>query len=194
VEKVTGSASEKVVNNIEKGSNQGSEPIDTERPVITLNGEASTVVTSGAIYTDLGATAKDDRDSDITNRLTATIRNTTGSVIQVVSNVTGTAIEIIDTKEPGNYTVTYEVSDKAGNKAEVTRTVVVLPLVEVDKIKPTITFTGGILTTTTGGVINLFDGITVSDEAGNGVDPVLRNLIVLPAREEDLSGPDSKQN
>lgn len=83
---------------------------DTIAPVITLNGSSSvTIGTSvqGASYTDAGATAHDARDGDISSSIT-----TTGSV---------------DISEAGTYTITYNVSDTAGNAAEsVTRTVNVL--------------------------------------------------------------------
>ena len=84
---------------------------DTIAPVITLNGSSSVTIGSnsdpGASYTDPGASAHDTRDGDVTDDIT-----TTGSV---------------DISEAGTYTITYNVSDTAGNAAEsVTRTVNVL--------------------------------------------------------------------
>ena len=79
---------------------------DTIPPVITLNGAASVNVATGATYTDAGATAQDDIDGDISANI-------------VVVNP-------VDTQTPGSYTITYNVSDAAGNPAtEVTRTVIV---------------------------------------------------------------------
>lgn len=80
---------------------------DSTPPVITLNGDAIVTLLVGETYNDAGATASDDVDGD----LTATI-------------VTGSTV---DTSTAGTYTVTYDVSDSAGNAAvQVTRTVEVL--------------------------------------------------------------------
>ena len=59
----------------------------------------------GASYTDAGATATDNVDGDITDRI-------------VVDNP-------VDTGTAGTYTVSYSVQDSAGNRASATRTVVV---------------------------------------------------------------------
>jgi hypothetical protein len=77
---------------------------DTTAPVITLTGSSVVDLTVGETYTDAGATATDNIDGDITE-----------SIVRV--NPVNT--EVADT-----YTVTYNVSDAAGNPAtEVTRTV-----------------------------------------------------------------------
>lgn len=77
---------------------------DTTPPVITLTGASTVQVTQGTTYTDAGATATDDTDGNIT------------SSIVTVNNV--------NTANVGAYTVTYNVSDAAGNAAtQVTRTV-----------------------------------------------------------------------
>ncbi|MGB1424498.1 MAG: DUF5011 domain-containing protein [Pseudomonadales bacterium] len=79
---------------------------DTAAPVISLIGFENVWHALGTSYTDLGATAIDDIDGDISAKITAS-----GSVN---ANVLGT------------YTIVYSVSDAAGNKAEqVTRTVTV---------------------------------------------------------------------
>ena len=79
---------------------------DTVAPVISLIGLENVWHALGTSYTDLGATAIDDIDGDISAKITAS-----GSVN---ANVLGT------------YTIVYSVSDAAGNKAEqVTRTVTV---------------------------------------------------------------------
>ena len=91
---------------------------DTTAPVITLVGDAQITVEVGTTYTDLGATASDNYDGDIT------------ADIVTVNNV--------DTSVIGSYTVTYNVSDDAGNDAtEVTRTVNV-----TDTTAPVITLVG----------------------------------------------------
>ena len=77
---------------------------DTTAPVITLVGDAEITVEVGSTYTDLGATASDNYDGDISADI-VTVNNVNTSVI-------------------GSYTVTYNVSDDAGNAAtEVSRVV-----------------------------------------------------------------------
>ena len=80
---------------------------DTTKPLITLIGNAEVNITVGDNYTDAGATASDDVDGNITDRIVKT-----GSV---------------DTNKAGAYTIKYNVSDSAGNKAdEVSRVVNVI--------------------------------------------------------------------
>lgn len=80
--------------------------LDTTAPVITLLGDTTVHLTVGDTYTDAGATANDDVDGIITDD------------IEVINPV--------DTATAGTYTVTYNVSDAAGNSAtEMTRTVIV---------------------------------------------------------------------
>lgn len=78
---------------------------DTTPPEITLTGPETVNVSLNGTYTDQGATATDDEDGDIT------------SLIEVSDPV--------DVNNAGTYTVTYTVSDAAGNVATETRTVVV---------------------------------------------------------------------
>jgi hypothetical protein len=78
---------------------------DTVPPEITLVGAATVTVQLGANYTDAGATANDNVDGDITDRI-------------VVDNP-------VDTSTAGTYTVSYSVADTAGNSATATRTVIV---------------------------------------------------------------------
>ena len=81
---------------------------DAVPPVLTLLGEALVEIPSCISYTDAGATAEDDIDGDIS-----------GSV--VVTAAVNTAIV-------GDYTVTYNVADVAGNNAApITRTVRITP-------------------------------------------------------------------
>ena len=68
---------------------------DTVPPEITLIGPATVTVQLGANYTDAGATATDNVDGDITDRI-------------VVDNP-------VDTGTAGTYTVSYSVQDSAGN-------------------------------------------------------------------------------
>ena len=81
---------------------------DTTPPVITLLGSPTVNLTAGNSYTDAGATALDNVDGDITSKI-------------VVVNP-------VNTSTAGTYTITYNVSDAAGNAAaQVTRTVIVNP-------------------------------------------------------------------
>ena len=86
--------------------------VDTTAPVITISGANSVDVDLGTTYNDAGASATDANDGDLTSSIT------------VSSNV--------DTSTVGTYTVTYTVSDAAGNQATETRTVNV-----VDNNNPT---------------------------------------------------------
>ncbi len=95
---------------------------DTTRPVITLNGSASIVITQGTAFTDPDATATDDRDGNITSRIVVS-----GAVL---TNLVGT------------YTLLYNVRDAAGNAATtITRTIQV-NAAPADTIKPVITLNG----------------------------------------------------
>jgi hypothetical protein len=78
---------------------------DTTAPVITLVGDNPLELNNGDTYTDPGATASDDVDGDLTSSI-------------VVGGDT------VDTLTDGSYTVTYDVSDTAGNSAvQVSRVV-----------------------------------------------------------------------
>ena len=82
---------------------------DETPPIITLVGDQIVAHAQGADYSDAGATAMDDVDGDITESIT----------------VTGN----VDVNTIGQYTITYSVSDSAGNAAEaVTRSI----YIEVD--------------------------------------------------------------
>lgn len=90
---------------------EGTPPADTIAPVITINGDNPVAVDTGAEYIDAGATAVDDVDGEISASI-------------VVNNP-------VDTLVAGAYSVTYNVSDAAGNAAaEVIRTVNVVESVE----------------------------------------------------------------
>jgi thermitase len=82
------------------------ESTDTTPPIINLKGSSTISLYAGETYTDEGATAQDDHDGDITDKL-------------VVYNP-------VDTSKAGKYIITYNVTDTAGNKGEeVIRTIIV---------------------------------------------------------------------
>lgn len=76
-------------------------PPDTTAPVITLNGERLITHNQDEVFTDLGASATDNRDGNI-------------DVIDSGS---------VDTSTIGIYILTYTATDSAGNTATVIRTV-----------------------------------------------------------------------
>ncbi len=79
---------------------------DTTPPVISITGSASITITEGDTYTDAGATATDDVSGDLTSSIVTT--------------------NPVDTSTPGTYTVTYTVSDAAGNTTSIGRMITVL--------------------------------------------------------------------
>lgn len=92
---------------------------DTTPPVLTLNGAAEIGLECGAEFTDPGAAAVDACDGDAGSDIVVT-----GAVLS---------------REPGEYTLTYSVSDGAGNEAQVTRTVSVQ-----DTLPPVLTLPQGL--------------------------------------------------
>ena len=107
--------------------------------MITLVGDAEITVEVGSTYTDLGATASDNYDGDIT------------ADIVTVNNV--------DTSVIGKLYGTYNVTDSSGNAAsEVTRTVNV-----TDTTAPVITLVGDAEITVEVGSTYTDLGATASD-------------------------------
>lgn len=89
-----------------------------DKPVITRNGSISVTNEVLTAYTDLGATATDNQDGDLTSAIVTT--------------------SAVDTNVLGTYTVTYNVTDSDSNNAvPVTRTVNI-----VDTTAPVISLTG----------------------------------------------------
>ncbi|OGZ32702.1 MAG: hypothetical protein A3H02_02955 [Candidatus Niyogibacteria bacterium RIFCSPLOWO2_12_FULL_41_13] len=86
---------------------------DKEPPVIIIRGNNPAEIQVGTTYGDLGASATDNIDGDISN-LIRTFLN--GVLVEVVQ---------IDTSTTSTSTVEYAVSDKAGNAATSSRQVIV---------------------------------------------------------------------
>ena len=81
--------------------------VDTTKPEITRTGDEIITITKGFPYNDPGATCTDNYDTTCT--------------------VTTTGLDTIDINTPGDYTITYTVTDKNNNTAlPVTRTVKVI--------------------------------------------------------------------
>lgn len=95
---------------------------DTEKPVITISGPNPATINIGETWTDPQVTANDNIDGDLTNALVKT-----GSV---------------DNTKAGTNTLTWSVSDAAGNSASATLTVIVKDTITVDTEKPVITISG----------------------------------------------------
>lgn len=85
--------------------NVGAAQADTIPPVITLNGSSVVFINQNDTYTELGATALDDVDG-----------NVSGGIV-----ITGS----VNTATLGLYQITYTVSDAALNEAQSVRSVIV---------------------------------------------------------------------
>jgi len=96
---------------------------DLTAPVITLT--VGTELNVGDTYAEPGVSAIDNIDGDVSANVVI-------------------AGDTVDTSTEGTYTLTYNVSDAAGNVAEeVSREVVVLAADALDETAPVITLTGG---------------------------------------------------
>ncbi len=85
-------------------------PPDITAPIITLNSTSEITIDVGDVYNDAGATALDDIDGDVTANIIA--------------------VNPVDANTTGDYIITYNVSDAAGNDAvEVTRSIHVVAVV-----------------------------------------------------------------
>ena len=123
---------------------------NTTKPIITQIGSSSISVKTGVTYTDAGATATDDVDGDITSRI-VTVNN-------------------VDTTTAGTYTVTYNVSDTAGNAADqVVRTVTVTG--STDATKPIIRLKGKASVTLQAGQTYNEVGATAYDKEDGDLTP-----------------------
>lgn len=110
---------------------------DTTKPVIS--GATSKTIYIGSSFNTLsGITAKDKVDGNLTKKI----------------KVSGT----VNVKKAGKYKLTYTVSDKAKNKATVTRTITV----KKDSTKPSITGASN-KTINIGSSFNALSGITAKD-------------------------------
>ena len=141
-------------------------PLDTTPPVITLLGNNPQVITTGTAYPELGATAMDDVDDDIS-----------GSIVIDSSAV--------DTSAAGSYSVTYDVTDSSGNTADtVIRTVTVqdLPATDVQRVFSQLTFNSPValvqapgddtqwFAVEQSGVIRVFDNVPTASSSTVFVD------------------------
>lgn len=183
-------------------NNQTGSHIDTTAPIIVLIGDKNITVIQNSAYEDAGATATDDMDGNLTNK------------IQSVSTV--------NVRKIGIYKVTYDVNDSAGNQAiQETRNVNVI--MAPDTIRPVITLLGesnisiiendmyvdagatanddrdgnishlvqttGAVDTSSAGVYTLY--YDVNDSSGNQAIQVSRTVNIF--KEEDTTNPIFKE-
>ncbi len=125
--------------------------VDTTAPLITLIGNAIIIVEAGTTFSDPGTTVIDNVDTDLTVIVTDTVDDTT----------------------PGAYTLTYNVTDSAGNAAiSVTRTVNV-----VDTSVPVITLTGDAVITVEAGTTFSDPGTTIIDNVDTGLKVIVTGTV-----------------
>ena len=185
-----------------EGEGEGEGEEDLTPPEITLVGLATMNQECSVAFTDPGATAEDNIDGDIS-----------GNIL-----VTG----VVDTSTPGEYTLTYTVSDAAGNAADpVVRTVIV-----EDTTVPVVTLVGDAEITMqcndsyvelgatavdscdtnlpdvnidASGVITAMAGVyeviySVTDASGNQSAPVTRTVIVAGSCIPEFQNADQNQD
>ena len=85
-------------------STETNSTVDVTPPVLTLNGESNITLEQNTVYTELGATALDAVDGNVS--------------VSISGNV--------DTATVGSYTVTYTAQDSAENEANITRSITVI--------------------------------------------------------------------
>ena len=143
--------------------------IDVTPPVITLNGEANITLVQDAVYTELGATAQDAVDGNVS------------------VNISGT----VNTAEVGTYTLTYTAQDKAGNEANITRSITI-----IDVTPPVITLNGeanitleqhAVYTELGATALDAVDG-NVSVNISGTVDTATVGNYVVTYSAQDISG------
>lgn len=81
--------------------------VDQEKPELKLKGDSTITIVEGNKYVEKGATATDNYDGDITDKIT--IDSTS-----------------LNTKKVGSYKIKYKVQDSSGNEKEIKRTVKVV--------------------------------------------------------------------
>lgn len=91
--------------NCSTGGDENTSTPDTTKPTISLVGDSTINILVEESFTDSGATASDDVDG-----------NLSGSILVTSS---------VDVSTAGSYTITYSITDAAGNQNSVERTVVV---------------------------------------------------------------------
>jgi subtilisin family serine protease len=141
---------------------------DLSPPVLTLNGPAPQVIAQGDPYVELGATAIDSFDGDL-------------------STAVAVDASAVDTSTPGSYPVTYDVADSSGNAA--TQLVRTVDVVADDRTAPIITLLGEDTQTVVQGFRYVESGATAFDD----IDGDVSASIVIDTSVVDTSTPGSFQ-
>ncbi len=118
--------------------------VDTTAPVITVLGSNPVTVVAGTAYTDAGATALDNINGNLTGMISTTNPITLSTPV-------------------GVYTISYSVSDLAGNTTTATRTVNVVAT--ADLTSPVITILGS-------NPVNIMVGAAYTDAGATATDNV----------------------
>ena len=133
--------------------------VDTVAPVISLQGSNPQEIVVGTMYVELGATATDNVDGDLT--------------ASIVIDASG-----VDTSTVGSYDVDYSVTDSSGNTGTATRTVNL-----VDNVAPVISLQGSNPQEIVAGSAYIELGATATDN----VDGDLTASIVVDASGVDTN-------
>eukprot|EP00047_Mylnosiga_fluctuans_P019868 m.87012 g.87012 ORF g.87012 m.87012 type:complete len:2898 (+) comp8300_c0_seq3:269-8962(+) len=134
--------------------------VDRIPPVITLNGPAFIQHEGSFPYLDPGATAWDSLDLNIT------------------ANITVAGLPIDVNAGPGtNFTITYTVTDRAGNRATpVIRTVMI-----IDTLPPVVTLVGKSLVLAQGGLPYIDLSATAYDQLDRNMDSlIVASVVYIP--------------
>ena len=131
---------------------------DDTKPTISLLGDETLLIPLNGTYDELGATAFDNCDEDIS------------AAIEITSDV--------DTTKLGTYTVTYTAKDKAGNKETATRTVKVLEPLQENTIY--LTFDDGPRDGTTNIILDILKEKNIKATffvTNNGPDDLIKRIV-----------------
>jgi hypothetical protein len=149
--------------------------VNTSMPVITLNGESLVTIDCLGSYEELGATAVDACEGDLT------------AAIEVGGDA-------VDANVPGVYVVNFNVTDGAGNWAQTAQRTVVV----ADNDGPVVTLLGDALVTLEYGALFVDAGVTATDacegdvtalvEVVGEVDTTVDGVYVLVYIATDSSG------
>ena len=128
---------------------------DTEAPIVTLLGEETVAMIVNTVYADTGATAYDAFEGAIDPKKS-------GSV---------------NTAAAGTYSITYTATDKAGNSASKTRTVIVQEEPVADTTPPIVTLQGEATVTITVGATYSDAGATATDNVDGTLTPIMSGSV-----------------
>lgn len=126
---------------------------DTTMPTVTLNGEENITIEAGTPYKDAGAKVTDNSDPTIENFKYTNIN------YYVNGELKKSHLTEVDVKQPGEYKIGYEYTDKSGNTKITVRTVIVK-----DTTAPVITANGKSQTLKVGDTYTEL-GATLTDNA-----------------------------